>query len=119
MIGTFALSTGYYDAYYLKAQKIRRLIADDFRAAFGQIDLIMGPVAPTPAFGLGEKIDDPVKMYLDDIFTLPLNLAGLPGLSVPVGLTPDGLPVGLQMIGNYWQEGRLLNVAHQLQRVTD
>ena len=116
MIGTYALSAGYYDAYYLKAQKLRRMIADDFRHAFEQVDVIMGPVAPTAAFKLGEKSDDPVKMYLGDIFTLPLNLAGLPGLSLPVGKTPSGLPVGLQIIGNYWQEGRLLNIAHRYQQ---
>jgi len=118
MIGTYALSTGYYDAYYLKAQKVRRLIADDFRKAFEQVDVILGPVAPTPAFPLGAKTDDPVQMYLGDIHTLSLNLAGLPGLSVPAGFSA-GLPVGLQLIGNYWEEERLLTVAHQWQQATD
>jgi len=118
MIGTYALSTGYYDAYYLKAQKVRRLIADDFRKAFAQVDVILGPVAPTPAFPLGAKTDDPVQMYLGDIHTLSLNLAGLPGLSVPAGFSA-GLPVGLQLIGNYWEEERLLAVAHQWQQATD
>ena len=92
------------------------MIADDFRHAFEQIDVIMGLVAPTAAFKLGEKSGDPVKMYLGDIFTLPLNLAGLPGLSLSVGQTPSGLPVGLQLIGNYWQEGRVLNIAHRYQQ---
>lgn len=118
MIGTYALSAGYYDAYYLKAQKLRRLIAEDFRAAFERVDVILGPVAPTPAFPLGAKTDDPVQMYLSDIYTLSLNLAGLPGLSVPAGFSA-GLPVGLQLIGNYWEEGRLLAIAHQWQRATD
>jgi len=118
MIGTYALSSGYYDAYYLKAQKLRRLIAEDFRAAFERVDVIMGPVAPTPAFPLGDKTDDPVRMYLSDIYTLSLNLAGLPGLSVPAGFSA-GLPVGLQLIGNYWEEGRLLAIAHQWQQATD
>jgi len=118
MIGTYALSAGYYDAYYLKAQKIRRLIADDFRRAFEKVDVIMGPVAPTPAFPLGAKTDDPVRMYLGDIYTLSLNLAGLPGMSIPAGFSA-GLPVGLQLIGNYWDEARLLTIAHQWQRTTD
>ena len=118
MIGTYALSAGYYDAYYLKAQKIRRLIADDFRRAFEKVDVIMGPVVPTPAFPLGTKTDDPVRMYLGDIYTLSLNLAGLPGMSIPAGFSA-GLPVGLQLIGNYWDEARLLAVAHQWQRTTD
>ncbi|AKH21342.1 Asp-tRNA(Asn)/Glu-tRNA(Gln) amidotransferase subunit GatA [Sedimenticola thiotaurini] len=118
MIGTYALSAGYYDAYYLKAQKIRHLISDDFRAAFEQVDVIMGPTAPSTAFAIGEKADDPVTMYLSDIYTIAVNLAGLPGMSVPVRPV-DGMPVGLQLIGNYFQEGRLLNVAHQLQQATD
>lgn len=118
MIGTYALSAGYYDAYYLKAQRLRRLIADDFRAAFEQVDVIMGPVAPTPAFPLGAKIDDPVRMYLGDIYTLSLNLAGLPGMSIPAGFSA-GLPVGLQLIGDYWDEERLLAIAHQWQQTTD
>jgi aspartyl-tRNA(Asn)/glutamyl-tRNA(Gln) amidotransferase subunit A len=118
MIGTYALSAGYYDAYYLKAQKIRHLIADDFTRAFGQVDLIMGPTSPGTAFRIGERADDPVTMYLSDIYTIAANLAGLPGMSIPVA-TADGLPVGLQIIGNYFDEGRLLNAAHKLQQVTD
>ena len=118
MIGTYALSAGYFDAYYLKAQQLRHLIADDFRRAFEQVDLIMGPTTPTTAFPLGAKTDDPVAMYLNDIYTIATNLAGLPGLSVPVA-PAGGLPVGLQIIGDYFQEGRLLNVAHALQQVTD
>ncbi|MGB5453960.1 MAG: Asp-tRNA(Asn)/Glu-tRNA(Gln) amidotransferase subunit GatA [Sedimenticolaceae bacterium] len=118
MIGTYALSAGYYDAYYLKAQKVRQLIADDFRNAFGQCDVIVGPTAPGTAFRLGEKADDPVSMYLQDIYTIAVNLAGLPGMSIPAPAS-DGMPVGLQLIGNYFDEARLLNVAHQLQLVTD
>lgn len=118
MIGTYALSAGYYDAYYLKAQKIRHRISDDFRTAFEQVDVIMGPTAPSTAFALGEKADDPVTMYLSDIYTIAVNLAGLPGMSIPVRPV-NGMPVGLQLIGNYFQEARLLNVAHQLQQVTN
>ncbi len=118
MIGTYALSAGYYDAYYLKAQQIRRLISDDFRQAFERVDVIVGPTTPTPAFKLGEKFNDPVTMYLSDIFTIACNLAGLPGMSVPAGFV-NGLPVGLQIIGNYFAEDRLLNVAHRYQQVTD
>ena len=118
MVGTYALSAGYYDAYYLKAQQARRLIRDDFVHAFEDVDVIMGPTSPTTAFKLGEKADDPVTMYLSDIYTIAVNLAGLPGMSVPAGLV-DNLPVGLQLIGNYFDEGRLLNVAHQYQQVTD
>ncbi|WP_210396542.1 Asp-tRNA(Asn)/Glu-tRNA(Gln) amidotransferase subunit GatA [Motiliproteus sediminis] len=118
MIGAYALSAGYYDAYYLKAQKIRRLIKQDFVAALNDVDLILGPTTPHPAFKIGEKNADPVSMYLEDIFTLSVNLAGLPGLSMPVGFA-DGLPVGLQLIGNYWDEARLLNVAHRYQQATD
>ncbi len=118
MIGTYALSAGYYDAYYLKAQQIRRLIRDDFVKAFEEVDVIMGPTSPTTAFRLGEKSDDPVTMYLSDIYTIAVNLAGLPGMSIPAGLV-DGLPVGLQLIGDYFAEGRLLNIAHQYQKVTD
>jgi aspartyl-tRNA(Asn)/glutamyl-tRNA(Gln) amidotransferase subunit A len=117
MIGTYVLSAGYYDAYYLKAQKIRHLIADDFKRAFEQVDVIMGPTSPTTAFALGSKVDDPVSMYLNDIYTIAANLAGLPGMSIPVE-SVDGLPVGLQIIGNYFQEARLLNVAHRYQHVT-
>jgi aspartyl-tRNA(Asn)/glutamyl-tRNA(Gln) amidotransferase subunit A len=117
MIGTYVLSAGYYDAYYLKAQKIRHLIADDFKRAFEQVDVIMGPTSPTTAFPLGSKMDDPVSMYLNDIYTIATNLAGLPGMSIPVEPV-DGLPVGLQIIGNYFQEARLLNVAHRYQHAT-
>ncbi len=118
MIGTYALSAGYYDAYYLKAQQLRRLISDDFQRAFEQVDVIMSPTSPSVAFRLGEKFNDPVTMYLSDIFTIATNLAGLPGMSVPAGMV-HGLPVGLQIIGNYFDESRLLNVAHQYQQVTD
>jgi len=118
MIGTYALSAGYYDAYYLKAQQIRRLISQDFRAALAQVDVIMGPTSPTVAFNLGEKVDDPVTMYLSDIYTIAVNLAGLPGMSIPVGFA-DGRPVGLQSIGNYFAEAKLLNVAHRYQQVSD
>ena len=117
MIGTYALSAGYYDAYYLKAQQIRHLISDDFARAFEQCDVIMGPTAPTTAFRLGEKADDPVTMYLSDIYTIATNLAGLPGMSIPCEPV-NGMPVGLQIIGNYFDEARLLNVAHQYQNVT-
>jgi len=119
MIGTYVLSHGYYDAYYLQAQKIRRMIADDFQACFQQCDLIAGPVAPTVAWKLGEQGDDPVKAYLADIFTLPGSLAGLPGMSVPAGLGDGGMPVGLQLLGNYFAEGALLHAAHALQQATD
>lgn len=118
MIGTYVLSAGYYDAYYLKAQQLRRLISDDFKRAFEQVDVIMGPTSPTVAFNLGEKVDDPVTMYLSDIYTIAVNLAGLPGMSIPAGFV-DGRPVGLQIIGNYFDEARLLNVAHRYQQVTD
>jgi len=118
IVGTYALSSGYYDAYYLKAQKIRRLISDDYRNAFETVDIILGPTAPTPAFKLGEKVDDPVSMYLSDIYTIGVNLAGLPGMSIPAGFSRN-LPVGLQLVGNYFDETRLLNVAHQFQQVTD
>jgi aspartyl-tRNA(Asn)/glutamyl-tRNA(Gln) amidotransferase subunit A len=119
MIGTYVLSHGYYDAYYLQAQKIRRLIAQDFVEAFKQCDVIMGPTSPTTAFKLGEKGDDPVQMYLSDIYTIAVNLAGLPGMSIPCGFGANNMPVGLQIIGNYFDEGRMLNVAHQFQSVTD
>jgi len=118
MIGAYALSAGYYDAYYIKAQQIRRLISDDFKQAFEKVDVIMGPTAPSTAFNIGEKSDDPVRMYLSDIYTIAVNLAGLPGMSVPAGLV-EGRPVGLQMIGNYFDESRLLNVAHKFQQATD
>ena len=117
MIGAYALSAGYYDAYYLKAQKVRQLISEDFKKAFKEVDVIMGPVSPTPAFELG-SIKDSVSMYLADIYTLSVNLAGLPGMSIPAGFS-DSLPVGLQLIGNHWSEELLLNVAHQFQLNTD
>jgi aspartyl-tRNA(Asn)/glutamyl-tRNA(Gln) amidotransferase subunit A len=119
MIGTYVLSHGYYDAYYLQAQKIRRMIADDFQQAFRQCDIIAGPVAPTVAWKLGEKSDDPVANYLADIFTLPGSLAGLPGMSVPCGFGAANMPVGLQLIGNYCKEAQLLNAAHAFQQATD
>lgn len=118
LVGTFALSAGYYDAYYLKAQQIRRLISDDFRRAFDQVDVIAGPTSPTVAFNLGEKVDDPITMYLSDIYTIAVNLAGLPSLSLPAGFVGQR-PVGLQLIGNYFAEERLLSVAHRYQQVTD
>jgi aspartyl-tRNA(Asn)/glutamyl-tRNA(Gln) amidotransferase subunit A len=119
MIGSYVLSHGYYDAYYLQAQKIRRMIANDFQAAFQQCDVIAGPVAPTVAWKLGDKSDDPLANYLADIFTLPASLAGLPGMSIPVGVGEGQMPVGMQLIGNYLQEAKLLNVAHQFQLATD
>jgi aspartyl-tRNA(Asn)/glutamyl-tRNA(Gln) amidotransferase subunit A len=118
LVGTYALSHGYYDAYYLKAQKVRRLISDDFVRAFEQVDVIMGPTSPELAFGLGAKSDDPVTMYMADVFTIAVNLAGLPALSMPAGVI-DGLPVGVQVIGNYFREGQILNVAHRFQQATD
>ena len=118
IVGTYALSAGYYDAYYRKAQQIRRLIAEDFRQAFGQVDVIAGPAAPATAFRFGEKSNDPITMYLEDIYTIAANLAGLPAMSMPGGLV-DGLPVGIQLIGNHLQEGLLLNVAHRFQQATD
>ncbi len=118
LIGTYALSTGYYDAYYLQAQKIRRLISDDFKKVLSEVDVLMGPVTPTPAFGLGEKTGDPIEMYLSDMYTIAVNLAGLPALSIPAGFV-DQKPVGLQIIGNYFDEARLLNVAHRYQQETD
>jgi aspartyl-tRNA(Asn)/glutamyl-tRNA(Gln) amidotransferase subunit A len=119
MIGTYVLSHGYYDAYYLQAQKIRRLIARDFTEAFKQCDVIMGPAAPTVAYDLGAKGTDPVQMYLDDLYTIPINLAGLPGMSIPCGFGNKGRPVGLQIVGNYFDEARMLSVAHAFQQVTD
>ena len=118
MTGTYVLSAGYYDAYYLKAQKVRQLIGDDFRNAFNEVDVIAGPTAPTPAFALGEKTDDPITMYLNDIYTIGANLAGNPGISLPCGFA-DRLPVGLQLVGPHFAEERLLNVAHQYQLLTD
>jgi aspartyl-tRNA(Asn)/glutamyl-tRNA(Gln) amidotransferase subunit A len=118
MVGTYALSAGYYDAYYIKAQKVRRLIKDDFTRAFQDVDVIMGPTSPHTAFPIGAKTKDPVKMYLEDIYTIAVNLAGLPGLSIPAGLV-DGLPVGLQLVGRDFDEARLLNIAHKFQQATD
>jgi aspartyl-tRNA(Asn)/glutamyl-tRNA(Gln) amidotransferase subunit A len=118
MTGTYVLSAGYFDAYYLKAQKVRRLITDDFRAAFQKVDLVAGPTTPTPAFAIGAKIDDPVTMYLNDIYTIGANLAGLPGLSTPCGFI-DGLPMGLQLVGPHFSEAKLLSAAHHYQRATD
>ncbi|MBT3197112.1 MAG: Asp-tRNA(Asn)/Glu-tRNA(Gln) amidotransferase subunit GatA [Gammaproteobacteria bacterium] len=118
MIGAYTLSAGYYDAYYLKAQRLRRLISEDFQRAFERVDVIMGPVTPTTAFRKGEKSDDPVNMYLSDIYTIAVSLAGLPGMSIPAGFS-DGMPVGLQLIGNHFDESRLLNLAHQYQQVSD
>ena len=119
MIGTYALSAGYYDAYYLKAQKIRRLISNDFTRAFEQCDVIAGPTAPGTAFRFGEKTDDPVAMYLNDIYTISVNLAGLPGMSLPAGMDSQNLPVGLQLIGQYFDESKLLNTAHRYQQATN
>jgi len=118
MTGTYVLSAGYFDAYYLKAQKARRLITDDFRSAFEKVDLVIGPTTPTPAFDIGAKMNDPVLMYLNDIYTIGANLAGLPGVSVPCGFV-DGLPMGLQLIGPHFAEAKLLNAAHQYQQATD
>jgi aspartyl-tRNA(Asn)/glutamyl-tRNA(Gln) amidotransferase subunit A len=119
MIGTYVLSHGYYDAYYVKAQKIRRLIANDFARAFGECDLIMGPAAPSVAFDLGARTKDPVQMYLDDLYTIPINLAGLPGMSIPCGFGDRGRPVGLQIVGNYFDEARMLAAAHAFQQASD
>jgi aspartyl-tRNA(Asn)/glutamyl-tRNA(Gln) amidotransferase subunit A len=118
LIGTYVLSAGYYDAYYLQAQKVRRLISEDFKQAFGQVDVILGPTSPSVAFGFNEKTSDPIAMYLSDIYTIGANLAGLPALSIPVGFSRNR-PVGMQLIGDYFSEARLLNVAHGYQRVTD
>jgi aspartyl-tRNA(Asn)/glutamyl-tRNA(Gln) amidotransferase subunit A len=118
LVGTYALSAGFYDAYYRKAQQIRRLIKNDFVNAFNEVDVIMGPTTPNPAFKRGEKSNDPVAMYLEDIYTIAVNLAGLPGMSIPVA-NAGGKPCGLQLIGNYFDEARLLNIAHQLQQATD
>jgi aspartyl-tRNA(Asn)/glutamyl-tRNA(Gln) amidotransferase subunit A len=118
MTGTYVLSAGYFDAYYLKAQKVRRLITDDFRAAFEQVDLVISPTTPTPAFDIGAKMHDPVTMYLNDIYTIGANLAGLPGVSLPCGFVEE-LPMGLQLVGPHFSESRLLNAAHQFQQATD
>ena len=119
LVGTYVLSHGYYDAYYLQAQKLRRLIADDFRRAFESVDVVAGPVSPTVAWDIGSIVDDPVSNYLADIYTLPASLAGLPGMSVPAGFGAGGRPVGLQLIGRWFDEARLLNVAHRFQQATD
>lgn len=118
LMGTYALSAGYYDAYYLKAQQVRRMISDDFKRALSEVDVLMGPVTPSTAFRIGEKTDDPIQMYLEDIYTIAINLAGLPAMSVPAGFI-DGKPVGLHLIGNYFSEAKLLNVGHRYQQVTD
>ncbi|MFZ2290190.1 MAG: amidase family protein, partial [Halopseudomonas yangmingensis] len=118
MVGAYALSAGYYDAYYLQAQKIRRLIKNDFIAAYEQVDVILCPTAPTPAFRIGEKIDDPVSLYLTDIYTITANLAGVPGIALPAGFA-NGLPIGMQLLGPYFSEARLLNIAHQYQQHSD
>ncbi len=118
LVGTYALSSGYYDAYYHKAQQIRRLIQEEFRRAFTDIDVILGPTSPSTAFTIGQKTDDPIAMYLSDIYTTAVNLAGLPAMSIPVGFAA-GLPVGMQLIGNYFHEARLLQIAHQFQSVTN
>ncbi len=115
----YVLSHGYYDAYYLQAQKVRRLIAGDFAAAFASCELILGPTSPSTAFALGAKTEDPVQMYLNDIFTIPAPLAGLPGLSIPCGFDAQGLPVGLQVMGNYFSEARMLGAAHRYQQASD
>lgn len=119
LVGTYVLSHGYYDAYYLQAQRLRRLIAQDFQAALQQCDLIAGPTTPTTAWALGQMADDPVQMYLSDIYTIAVNLAGLPGLSHPAGFGAEGLPIGLQLVGDYFAEARLLNAAHRYQQATD
>ncbi len=118
MVGTYVLSTGYYDAYYVKAQRLRRLIKNDLLAAFNQVDVILSPTTPNLAWKLGAKTDDPVSAYLEDIYTATANLAGVPALSMPAGFI-DGLPVGVQLMAPYFQEGRLLNIAHQYQQATD
>jgi aspartyl-tRNA(Asn)/glutamyl-tRNA(Gln) amidotransferase subunit A len=118
LAGTYALSEGYYDAYYLKAQRLRRMIKNDFMAALAEVDVIMGPTSPTPAFNIGEKSGDPMSMYLGDIYTISANLAGIPGISIPCGFA-NNRPVGLQIMGNYFEESRLLNAAHQFQQHTD
>lgn len=118
MVGAYALSSGYYDAYYLKAQKLRHLISDDFKKAYEKVDVIMAPATPETAFNIGEKTDDPISMYLSDIYTIAVNLAGIPAMSIPVGFS-DGMPVGMQIMGNYFEEARLLNVANKYQQATD
>jgi aspartyl-tRNA(Asn)/glutamyl-tRNA(Gln) amidotransferase subunit A len=119
MIGTYVLSAGYYDAYYIKAQKIRRLITNDFLNAYKQCDVLLTPATPSPAFAIGENEDDPIKMYLNDVFTVTVNLAGLPGMSVPCGLSSDGLPLGLQIIGKPWDEATVLRTGHVIERAAN
>ncbi len=119
MLGTYALSAGYYDAYYLKAQKVRRLIRNDFDAAFQQVDLLIGPTTPSPAFRAGEKVGDPLAMYLEDLYTVTANLAGIPGLSMPCGSTRSGLPIGVQLLAPAFHESRLLHAAFHYQQHTD
>jgi aspartyl-tRNA(Asn)/glutamyl-tRNA(Gln) amidotransferase subunit A len=119
MLGTYALSSGYYDAYYLKAQKVRTLIRQDFLDAFEKVDTILTPVAPTPAFGLGEKMDDPLQMYLSDIFTIPVNLAGTCAMSLPCGMSNDNLPIGMQLIGKPFAEEQILKVGHAYEQATE
>jgi aspartyl-tRNA(Asn)/glutamyl-tRNA(Gln) amidotransferase subunit A len=119
MLGTYALSAGYYDAYYAQAQKVRTLLKQDFERAFEQVDLLAAPVAPTTAFKLGEKTEDPLAMYLEDVFTLPANLAGVPGLAFPVGFDNQGLPIGMQLMGPHFREDMLFRVAHAYQQTTD
>ena len=119
ILGTYALSAGYYDAYYKKASQVRTLIMEDFKKSFERCDVILSPVAPTPAFKIGEKADDPLTMYLSDIFTLSANLAGIPGMSVPCGLSGRGLPIGLQLMGNYMDEATLFKVAYNFEKATD
>jgi aspartyl-tRNA(Asn)/glutamyl-tRNA(Gln) amidotransferase subunit A len=119
MLGTYALSAGYYDAYYLKAQKVRTLIKRDFEEAFRSVDAVLSPTSPTAAFRIGEKVSDPLAMYLNDVFTLPCNLAGLPGLSLPCGFTRGGLPIGLQILGRPWDEARVLRIARAYEREHD
>ncbi|MEA3506586.1 MAG: amidase family protein, partial [Elusimicrobiota bacterium] len=117
MIGTYALSAGYYDAYYLKAQKVRTLIREDYRAAFKDVDLLLGPTSPTTAFNLGEKFNDPLQMYLSDIYTISCNLAGIPGISVPAGADSEGLPIGLQVMGDYLTEANILRAAREIEKI--
>jgi aspartyl-tRNA(Asn)/glutamyl-tRNA(Gln) amidotransferase subunit A len=119
LVGTYVLSHGYYDAYYLKAQQVRRLIAEGFRHAYERCDVIAGPTAPSAAFKIGAKTDDPVQMYLNDIFTVAANLTGAPAISIPCGFDRNGLPIGLQLQGNYFAEAQILNVAHRFQQATD
>jgi aspartyl-tRNA(Asn)/glutamyl-tRNA(Gln) amidotransferase subunit A len=119
ILGTYVLSAGYYEAYYRKASQVRTLMRRDFEEAFHKVDVILTPTAPTPAFKIGEKVEDPLQMYLSDIFTIPVNLAGIPALSIPCGFSRDGLPIGLQIMGKHFDEGMLLRVAHTFEQNTD